>query len=98
MEVEGIKTKYLMNNATVKVREDADDARLRKACADFEAIFLNMLFKQMKASTAQSGLFPASIERNLYESMFFEKAAEQISRGRGTGIGRMLYEQLKTNR
>jgi flagellar protein FlgJ len=72
------------------------DKKLRKACRDFEAIFLFNLFKEMRQTIPRSGLLPSAPGKETYQMMFDQKVAEDLSgRGEGVGLQKMLYEQLR---
>lgn len=77
-----------------KAMEEKDDKKLKKACSDLEAVFLNMMFKQMRNTVQKSDFLNGGYAEEMYEDMLYEKYAEEISKGRGTGLGDMLYEQL----
>lgn len=87
------------DGAFEKVLKDAarkeDDEKLRKACMDFEAIFLRMMYKQMRQSIPKSGLIPESFSSETFEDMFDEKVVDEIVKGRGIGLGESLYRTLK---
>lgn len=71
-----------------------DDKELRKVCQDFEAIFMNMMYRQMKATIPKSDLMPADAGREMFESMLDEKLMEEASSERGMGLADALYKQL----
>lgn len=72
------------------------DKRLRQACTEFESIFLYNLFKEMRRTVPKSGLLPSAPGKDTYEMMFDQKVAEDLSRrGEGTGLQKILYEQLR---
>lgn len=72
------------------------DKQLRAACQDFEAIFINQLLTQMRASIPKGGLFPESQAEEIYRGMLDEEYSKVMSRsGSGLGLGEMLYRQLK---
>jgi len=73
------------------------DAKLRQACADFESIFIHYVLKSMRNSLPQNGLFENSQEQKVYKSMADQAMSENIARGRGMGLGELLYSQLKQN-
>jgi flagellar protein FlgJ len=80
--------------ALEKALEEKDEKKLKKACSDLEAIFVNMMFKQMRNTVQKSGLFDGGSAEEMYEDMLFDKYAEEASKGGGTGLGDMLYKQL----
>jgi flagellar protein FlgJ len=72
------------------------DKKLRKACRDFEAIFLSNLFKEMRQTISHSGLLPSAPGKETFQMMFDQKVAEDLSgQGEGIGLQKMLYEQLR---
>ncbi|MCK4388846.1 MAG: rod-binding protein [Desulfobacterales bacterium] len=71
------------------------DTRLRQACADFESIFIYYIFKSMRKSIPQNGLFENTEEQKVYKSMADQAMSESIARGKGMGLGKLLYNQLK---
>lgn len=78
--------------------ESQDDKKLKKVCEDFEAIFVNMLLKSMKNTVNEGGLTKKSHAREMFESMLDEEMASSISKGRGIGIGEILYDSLSKNK
>ena len=74
--------------------ESQDEAKLKKACQDFEAIFVNMLLKSMKNTVNEGGLTKKSHAREMFESMLDEEMAGSIAKGRGVGIAEILYDSL----
>ncbi len=72
------------------------DKKLRKACRDFESIFLFNLFKEMRKTIPRSGMLPDAPGKETFQMMFDQKVAEDLSgRGEGMGLQKMLYEQLR---
>lgn len=81
----------------LKAMEQKDDEKLKKACRDLEAVFVNMMFKQMRSTIHKSGFMDGGTAEEMYEDMLYEKYAEEISEGQGTGLGDILYKQLSKN-
>ncbi len=70
------------------------EEKLKKACADFEAIFINYMIKTMRSTIPQSGLnnFPG---KDIYATMVDQKVAEDLAKKRGgIGLQEMLLRQL----
>lgn len=71
------------------------EKRLRKSCADFEAIFTYQLFKSMRDTIPDSGLVKKFPGKETYDMMMDQKVAEELSkRENGLGLKEMLYKQL----
>ncbi|RZB34941.1 MAG: flagellar protein FlgJ [Desulfobacteraceae bacterium Eth-SRB1] len=69
------------------------EEKLKKACADFESIFINYMLKTMRRAIPQSGTkFPG---KDIYSTMVDRKVAENLAkRGGGIGLQEMLLRQL----
>ncbi len=71
------------------------DAELRKACADFEALFLHKLLKSMRKTIPKSSLVDGGLREDIYRDMLDEKIAEAAAHGKGTGLGERLYQDMR---
>jgi len=71
------------------------EERLRKVCSQFEAIFLNYLFLQMKKTIPEFGLFKEEFASRIYEEEFYSLLAEKLAETGGIGLAKLLYQQLK---
>ena len=80
-------------DTTRSVRK-AEDGRLREACQGFEEIFINMMLKEMRKAMPKGGLFPDSIQKDIYQSMFDQHVAHIVSTGKGIGLSDMFFENL----
>ena len=69
-------------------------AKLRKACADFESLFLNYMLKSMRSSVPEGGIIGGSEEGKMFQTMFDEKLADQVASDGGLGLGEILLQQL----
>ena len=83
-----------MSTEAVKEEQQA----LKKATEDFEAIFLTMMFKNMRNTVPDGGLMEKSFGRGIYEEMQDEQMAEEISASGGVGLAKELYQQLSQQR
>jgi len=69
--------------------------RLRRACQDFESIFIYTLLKTMRAGLAQpQGM---GLHSGLYTSMGDLEVARFLARGRGIGLADLVFEQLNAS-
>lgn len=71
-----------------------NDKELKKACQEFEAIILNILYKQMKSTVIKSGLIEEDPGTGIFESMYDEQLMEQASKTGSFGLAESLYRQL----
>ncbi len=91
-----IKQETTVKTSGVQYEKDnAEDKRLKKACADFEAILLNYMFQSMRKTLPGNDVFGSSLGMDMYESMYLQHLSTDIARGKNSlGIGDALYRQL----
>ncbi len=71
------------------------DAKLKKACRDFESFFVYYLLKQMRATISKDSALEESRAQEIYYQMFDQAIAEKIAQNpKGIGLSSFLYEQL----
>jgi flagellar protein FlgJ len=69
--------------------------RLGKACADFEAIFVEQLFKTMRASVPESELLNGGRAEEIYTSMLDQQIAQEMAHGQGSvGLADQMRNKL----
>jgi flagellar protein FlgJ len=89
-----------MDATTENIRkglEQGQNKELRRACQDFEAMFIYKLLQQMRRAVPKSGLFPDSHQKEMYQSMFDIEVSEQMARAKGIGLADRLYEDISRN-
>ena len=72
-----------------------NDKKLKGACKDFEAIFVNMMLKQMRKTVTENDLFGNTREEKMFREMLDEKLAEEIAQSKTLGVAQMMYNQIK---
>ena len=65
---------------------ETERKELARACSEFEAIFIEQLFKTMRASVPESGLLRGGRAEEIYTGMLDQQIAAEMARGQG-GIG-----------
>jgi flagellar protein FlgJ len=80
-------------NRPEEQQQGTSEEKLKKACADFESIFINYMLKTMRSAIPQSKTnFPG---KDIYAAMIDRKVAEDLAkRGGGIGLQEMLLRQL----
>lgn len=74
---------------------DPRQLRLESACSEFESVFITYMLKSMRTAVTEDGLLGNSNESKIIQSMFDENLALGMAKGRGMGLGKMLFESLK---
>ncbi len=83
-----IDNKALLSKENLEVKKQ----QLLKACRDFESVFTAYLLKSMRASIIRAE--NPDNTRKMYEDMFDEAVAQEISLSGSLGLGDLLYKQL----
>lgn len=89
VNVDGFKLEAIKESTKTK------DAELKKACQDFEAVFINFMFKSMRKTVPDAGLIKKGRGEKIYRDMMDMEVSSQLSRGNGFGLSESLYRQLK---
>ena len=79
-------------NALRRQAREAPDQALSKAAGQFEALFLQMVLKQMRESLPKDGPLDSDTMRT-YTSLFDQQVAQQLS-SRGIGLKEAIVRQL----
>jgi flagellar protein FlgJ len=74
-------------------RPDQDKAKLRKACQDFEAVFIGQIWKHMRSSVPSDGMLHSKEEQS-YLAMFDQEISIKMARSGGIGLSDLLYDNL----
>ncbi len=72
-----------------------DRAALKKACQDFEAIFIQSMFKSMRKTVPDGGLFEKDHATEMYQDMIDQEIATQIARKQSLGLADQMYRQME---
>lgn len=71
-----------------------DPAAIRKVAEQFESMFTSMMLKSMRDATGRDPMF-GSDQEQMYQGMFDDQLALQMSHGKGLGLADMLIRQLQ---
>ncbi|PIQ28600.1 hypothetical protein COW36_12490 [bacterium (Candidatus Blackallbacteria) CG17_big_fil_post_rev_8_21_14_2_50_48_46] len=73
-----------------------EQARLKKAVHEFEALFMTQVLQEMRKTIPEGGLLAGGSAgpQRMYESMSDEQLGYSLSQGRGTGLSQALLRQL----
>ena len=71
-----------------------DDKKLKKACQEMEAVFLNMLLKSMRATVPKSESNGSGMQSDTMQSMFDMEMTRNMAAAGGTGLADMMYRNL----
>lgn len=83
------------NNALNKAQQTKEDKKMLEACKQFETIFINQLFSEMRSTVPKDGMFEESTGENIFKGMLDEEYSKQMADAGGIGLAQMIYQQLK---
>lgn len=73
---------------------DKQDKALKEACKGFEAMFLSMMYKQMRATVPEDKLFGESNGQKMFQDMRDSELMKNVSETGRIGLADMMYRQL----
>jgi flagellar protein FlgJ len=86
------------NNSRTNITETKQTKELqalRHSCREFEAIYVNEMYKSMRKTVPESGMFgKKGMAEDVYREMLDMEMARQTAAGDGMGIGKAMYQQL----
>ena len=71
-----------------------DREKLKKACSDFEALFLARMLKIMRQSVPSSGLWGNGPGKEIYDSLMDQELGKKMAQRDGLGLGKKIYHQV----
>ncbi|MCL2458327.1 MAG: rod-binding protein [Desulfobulbus sp.] len=74
-----------------------DQAALKKTCQDFEAIFIQSMFKAMRKTVGQDGLFAKNNATAIFEDMLDQNIAADMAKKQSLGLADQIYHQMEKN-
>ena len=74
--------------------DSRDPAVLREVAGQFEALFIQTMFKNMRDTSLADPIFGQSDQHEMYQEMLDKQYALEMSGGRGIGLADMLVRQL----
>lgn len=87
-----------MRNPSKNNVRSRDDAALKKACTEFETIFIESVIKAMRKTVPKDGLFSGGFGEDMFQELFDQEIAGEMARCGGFGIADTLYNQLNSKR
>ncbi len=78
---------------TTKAKHSPEE--LKKVSQDFEALLINSMFKSMRKTIPDGGLFEKDTSHQIYEEMLDAEISKELSRQQRLGIAETIYEQVK---
>ena len=71
-----------------------DKEKLKKACTEFEAVFINQLLQFMRRTVPSSSPGILGSGKDVYQSLFDQELSKSMAKRGGLKIGEMVYKQM----
>jgi flagellar protein FlgJ len=72
-----------------------EEARLRRACAQMEGVFLSQLMKAMRETIPQDGIVNGGSGEGMFTALMDEHVSEAAASQQDRGLGAALFRQLR---
>lgn len=88
------KARTVEGHAVTAAAKSKQDKKLKEACRGFEAMFLEIMYRQMRKTVPENTLFGKSHAQEIWEDMRDSEMMKNLAESGGLGLGDMLYRQL----
>jgi flagellar protein FlgJ len=95
---EFLQTLAPRGNPVQASRDHADkqkDLQLKKACSDFESLFVYQLFQEMRKTVSKSGFISEGQSGPMVNAMMDMELSKELAEQKGIGLAQVMYDQLK---
>jgi len=75
-------------------RKQRDLQSLRESSREFETLYVMEMFKVMRKSVPDGGLFKKDMSTEVFQEMLDMETAKAVTRGHGLGIAEAMYKQM----
>lgn len=86
-----------VSKAVNKDYSNATEEELMEACKEFEAYFVEQLFKAMRATVPESEESSSASALDMFEDNLYQEYAKQSAVNGQLGLAQQLFEQMKRN-
>jgi Rod binding domain-containing protein len=75
-------------------KKGIDRERLKKACSEFEALFIHQLLKFMRQAAPTNALLGNGPGTEIYQSLMDQELSNHLAKRGGIGLGEMMAQQI----
>ena len=80
---------------TIEARgKKLDREKLKKACTDFEALFMAQMLKSMRQTIPETGFLGKGLGNDIYQGFMDQEVSQKLSQSKGLGLGKAIYRQM----
>lgn len=74
--------------------KEGSDRQLQKACKEFEAFFVQAIFKSMRQTIPEGGMIERSNGQKWFEEFMDAEVSQSLARKSDLGIAQALYKEM----
>lgn len=91
------KLETTLKSADASGKNKMEDKELMDACKQFEAYFLEQVFKEMQKTVHRNDDSSQNSLMEYFEDRYVQQIAEDSTETNSLGLAQMLYEQMRRN-
>ena len=91
------KLETTLKSADASGKSKMEDKELMDACKQFEAYFLEQVFKEMQKTVHRNDDSSQNSLMEYFEDRYVQQIAEDSTETNSLGLAQMLYEQMRRN-
>jgi len=91
------KLETTLKSADASGKSKMEDKELMDACKQFEAYFLEQVFKEMQKTVHRNDDSSQNSLMEYFEDRYVQQIAEDSTETNSLGLAQMLYEQMRHN-
>ena len=91
------KLETTLKSADASGKTKMEDKELMDACKQFEAYFLEQVFKEMQKTVHRNDDSSRNSLMEYFEDRYVQQIAEDSTETNSLGLAQMLYEQMRRN-
>ena len=97
LPISSLKIRMEQSRDLPDAKGKSDEAKLREAANEFEAIFIQQMLKTMRKTSLESEFIKKSEGEKIFRSMLDEQYAIISAKSGSLGLGEMIFQQLRSN-
>lgn len=90
-----IRVSVPTSQTTGAEKKAKDLEALRESTREFEALYVNEMFKAMRKTVPEDGIFQKDMSTKMFQEMMDMELARDTAKNDGMGIGLAMYNQMK---
>jgi len=71
-----------------------NEKKLKKACTDFEALFIDHMLRSMRQTIPQNEFLGKGLGSDIYQGLMDQELSKKLAQNKGLGLGQVLYRQM----